>query len=32
MADYKTFQKRKIIDINIAQGTTDPRVEFWLPK
>ena len=25
-------QNRKTCDINIAKGTTDPRIEFILPK
>ena len=28
----KTLQRKASIKINIAKGTTDPRVEFYLPK
>ena len=33
LAQTQTFQEKyTIYDLNIAKGTTDPRVEFILPK
>ena len=29
---HPALKKNKKIEINIARGTTDPRVEFCLPK